>query len=472
VKSWEELVEESGFVPPSQAVEVEKHVIGAMLFDSTYIADVRNVVSHVDFFLERHQVLLENIFELDAKGVAVDLITLSQQLKANNVFEAVGGDRYLLEIAQEVVSAANVGQHAKIVLEMSQRRILNNFLSKALDHTRSDGVKAQEVINLVEAGMLQLTGRQPQDGPILARKALPQVFKNIEALATGKLLGLPTGYRDLDIRLGGLENGKMYVVAGIPGSGKTVLAVNIGWNLAKEGVPGVVFSMEMGRADLVTRILVGEAKVDSGLLRSGRLPQRDYPRLSLAITPIDAAPLYVDEASTQTPASIRSKMRRFIADHGVRWMVVDYFQLMTDDRKHKSRYDELTQVSIQMTKLAKDLNVPLIMCAQLDKESAKGGVPTLGNLKETGQLGQDATSVLIIHRPAMFAKKLKEEPSDDPFDALGVNYGVKSGPPEHLAQVIAEKNRQGIGTGVEKMSFLGKYQRFIPWSDKIPDEWK
>lgn len=453
-----------------QAIEVEKHVIGAMLFEPGVIPDVRNILSPVDFYMEQHRILFEGILEMDAGGKELDMVTLSEHLRGKGVYEQAGGDAYVLEITSEVVTAARVVEHANIVLEKSQLRILDRFLAKSKDMVHQPGTKSSEVVHIVESGMMALNNRKPKEGPQLIRHAIPETYRNIEAMATGKLLGLSTGYRDLDLRLGGLEP-KMYVIAGIPGSGKTVLAMNIGWNIAKEGIPVAVFSMEMGRADLTMRILVGEARVDSGLLRSGRLPQRDYPKLANVTGAISAAPLFIDENSSQTPASIRSKMRRLIAENGVRLMVCDYFQLMTDDKKHKSRYDELTQVSISMTKMTKDLGVPLIMCAQLDKESAKGGVPTLGNLKETGQLGQDASSVLIIHRPAMFSKKLKEEDSDDIFNAIGKDYSIKAGPPEHLAHVIAEKNRGGVGTGVDKMTWIGKYQKFIPWSEKIPEGW-
>jgi replicative DNA helicase len=446
------------------AVEVEKHVIGAMFFDPGSAGDVRAILKPSDFYLEQHVAIVEAIYALEEAGKACDLVTLAEYLRATESLARAGGDAYLLEISAEVVTAVNVKEHAAIVLEKSQKRILDSFLGKTREMANSPEASSQEIIQLVDAGMLQLAGREPKDEPKLILKAMAGVFRNIEAAATGKLQGLATGFKALDYRLGGLKGGKMYVIAGIPGSGKTVLAMNIARHIAGRGVPGAIFSLEMGREDLTTRLLVAEAEVDSGLLQTGRLPQRDYPRLSLASGPISQLPLYVDDASSQTPGAIRSKMRKLIQHHGVKFMVVDYFQLMVDDAKHKSRYDDLTQVSIKMTKLCKDLNVPLIMCAQLDKESAKGGVPTLGNLKETGQLGQDATSVLLIHRPSMFKKKLKEE--EDPFSPIGLGATVAGTANENIANVIAEKNRQGMGTGVDNMFFVGKFQKFTEEAPK------
>ena len=445
-------------------IAVEKHVIGAMFLDSEAAAIAREVLAPEDFYLENHVLIARAIFDLDAEGKTADLISVSERLKETaNALADAGGDAYLMDISSEVVSSANVRKHSEIVLDYSVRR-RGQKLGASIHAAVSDRAKpVMEIISQIETAVASFGDKQAREGAQPISKSMLNVFRNIEATATGKLLGLSTGFRSIDLRSGGLQGGKIYVLAGVPGSGKTLLGVNICRNVAMRNEACGVISIEMGRDDLTTRILVAEAGVDSGLIQTGRLPQREYPKLSTASKIVAGMPIYVDDASKQTPGRVRSTLRRLIKEKNIKLGMVDYFQLMTSDRKFKTRYEEMTTACIDLTTMVKDLGIPLILCVQLDKDSAKGGTPTMGNLKETGQIAQDATGICILHRPAMFKKKLMEEKSDDPFDALGVSGEIKAGPPENLTYAIWEKMRGGTGTGMDKLNFDGPHQKFEEW---------
>ena len=447
------------------SIAIEKHVIGAMLLDVDVVNEVRQVLVPEDFFLENHALIVRAIFDLEQEGKSPDLIAVSDRLKENpNTLQDAGGDAYLMKISSEVASAANVRQHSERLLDYSVRRrgqaLGRNIIGAVADREKP----VVEIIGQIETAIAAFGEKQSKAGALPIAKSLPQVFRNVEATATGKLLGLSTGFRSIDLRTGGLQGGKTYVLAGVPGSGKTLLGVNIMRNVASRGEGGGVISIEMGRDDLTTRILVAEAMVDSGLIQTGRLPQREYPKLANASGILAKMPIYVDDASRQTPGRIRSTLRRLIREKNIKIALVDYFQLMTSDRKFKTRYEEMTQTMIDLTMVVKDLGIPVILCAQLDKDSAKGGTPTMGNLKETGQVAQDATGICILHRPAMFKKKVMEEKSDDPFDALGVSGTVKGTQDETMTYAIWEKMRGGTGTGVDKLKFDGPHQKFEEWA--------
>lgn len=449
---------------PIVSIELEKHVIGAMLLDPDSIHVVREVLVPEDFYLDNHVLICKAIFELDTEGKVPDLIAVSDKLKEHpDGFVDAGGDEYLMEISAEVASSANVRQHSEKILDYSVRRrgtaLGRNIIAAVADREKP----VSEILGQIETAVAAFGDKQVKDGPQPIAKSLAAVFRNIEATATGKLLGISTGFRSLDLRTGGLQGGKMYVLAGVPGSGKTLLGINICRNIAARGEGGGIISIEMGRNDLAMRILVAEAMVDAGAIQTGRLPQREYPKLANASSAVAAMPIYIDDSSRQTPGRIRSTLRRLIKEKNIKIGMIDYFQLMTSDRKFKTRYEEMTTACIDLTTVIKDLGIPVILCAQLDKDSSKGGVPTMGNLKETGQIVQDATGICILHRPAMFKKKLVEADSDDPFDSLGVSGEIKASPPEDLTHAIWEKMRGGTGTGVDKLRFNGPNQKFEEW---------
>lgn len=455
----------SEFIAPMQSITLEKHVIGAMFLDPACVAEVREILTPQDFYLDNHVLICEAMYEVDAEGKTADLIAVAQHLaKTVNRLTDAGGDAYLMEISAEVVSTANLKQHAMQLLDYSIRRRGEALGAGIMAVVRNREIEVPEIVGQIETAVSAFGAKQAQEGSVAVGKSMSEVLRRIEMTANGKLLGASTGYRSVDLRTGGLQGGKTYVIGGVPGSGKTLLAINIARNFAMRGDGVSVTSIEMDRTDLTMRLLVAEAGVDSGLIQTGRLPQREYAKLSLAAGAVHGMPIYVDQASRQTPGRIRSTLRRLIKERNIKLAVVDYFQLMTSDRKFKTRYEEMTQACIDLTHVVKDMGIPLILCVQLDKDSAKGGQPTMGNLKETGQIAQDATGICILHRPASFKKKLEFNKSDDVFDTLGVSGEIKPSEPENLTYAIWEKIRGGTGTGVDKLSFNGPHQKFEEWA--------
>lgn len=435
----------AGFRIPPQAVEVEKHVIGAMLLDGDAVGQAAEILGRDDFYLERHQILYEVLTALFEKNQAVDLITLAEALRRLGKLEAAGGEAYLLEISSEVVSSANVADHAKIVKEKALLRRLigaaTRMLEKAYDATQDP----PQLIDQAEGEIYSIAETRVRQGFQPIKAVLAETFKLIESYAKGDIIGVPSGFRDFDAMTSGFQKTDLIILAGRPAMGKTAFALSMVANSAiLHGKSMAFFSLEMGREQLAQRILCREAKVNMHMLRTGKLPQRDYPKLSLAVGPISESKIWIDDNPNLNILELRAKCRRLKAQQGLDMVMVDYLQLMSGAGKVENRQQEISQISRGLKALAKELEIPVLALSQLNRavETRGGdGEPKLADLRESGAIEQDADIVMFVYREEVYNKEAEKG----------------------KAKIIIAKQRNGP-TGDVPLTFISDYASFENYS--------
>jgi replicative DNA helicase len=399
----------AGFRVPPQAVEVEKHVIGAMLLDVDAVGLAVEHLTSEDFYLERHQVLYETLLSLSENNQAVDLLTLAEALRKSGKLESSGGEAYLMEISAEVVSSANLVDHARIVKEKALLRKLigaaTRMLERAYDATQDPPV----LIDQAEGEIYAIAETRVKQGFQPIKSVLAETFRLIESYAKGDVIGVPTGFRDLDSQTSGFQKTDLIIR---PAMGKTALALSMLANSAIiHGKSMAFFSLEMGREQLAQRILCREAKVNMHLLRTGKLAQRDYPKLSLAVGPISESKIWIDDNPNLNILELRAKCRRLKSQHGLDMVLIDYLQLMSGAGKVENRQQEISQISRGLKALAKELEIPVMALSQLNRsvETRGGdGEPKLADLRESGAIEQDADIVMFVYRDEVYNKEAEK----------------------------------------------------------------
>lgn len=438
----------AGFRVPPQAVEVEKHVIGAMLLDSDAVGLAAETITRDDFYLERHQILYESLTSLFEQNQAVDLLTLAEALRKSGKLEAAGGEAYLLEISAEVVSSANVVDHARIVKEKALLRRLIGAATRMLERAYDATQDPPQLIDQAEADVYAIAETRVKQGFVPIKSILADTFKLIESYAKGSLIGVPSGLRDLDKETSGFQKTDLIILAGRPAMGKTAVALSMLANAAIQyGKSMAFFSLEMGREQLVQRILCREAKVNMHMLRTGQLPQRDYPKLSLAVGPISESRIWIDDNPNLNILELRAKCRRLKAQQGLDMVVIDYLQLMSGAGKVENRQQEISQISRGLKALAKELEIPVMALSQLNRavETRGGdGEPKLADLRESGAIEQDADIVMFIYREEVYNKEAEKG----------------------KAKIILAKQRNGP-TGDVPLTFVSDYASFENYSPRL-----
>ena len=439
--------------------EAERSLLGALILDSERIAEVAEVIGSEDFFDRRHQILFETLTKLSEANIPVDFISVGEALRASERFHEVGGVDYLGSLARAVTSSAFALHHAQIVSETSTLRSLiregTEIVSQAYD-TRADGEAVKQLLDESEQRIYRIAQREETSGAAPISVAINETFKRIDASShRGGLTGLPTGYYDLDQKLCGLNGGDLVVLAARPSMGKTAFALNIIENAAMSepewlGRRPVVlfFSLEMGRQQVVSRMLCTRARVDAHRLRSGNLPAEDRAELTAAADELRHAQVHVDDTSGLSIMSVRSRARRLKARAGhLDMIVVDYLQLLSFP-KAESRQQEISMISRSLKGLARDMNIPVVALAQLSRavELRDPPRPQLADLRESGSIEQDADVVMLLYRPEYYPKQQTDE-----------NKGV--------AEVIIAKQRNGP-TGLVKLQFFDSTMRF---ENRAPD---
>lgn len=437
----------SGFRVPPQAVEVEKHIVGAMFLDPEAVGSALELLQPDDFYLEKHQVIFEAVQGLFEKNVPVDLITVSEGLKKAQRFEMAGGDPYLLEISSEVVSSANVAQHCQIVKEKSLLRKLIGSATKMLEKAYDGSQEPREIMDQAEGEIYSISESTIKQGFVPIKRILSDTFKLIESYSKGEIIGVPTGFKDFDSMTSGFQKTDLIILAGRPAMGKTALALSMLANAAIDYKKTVAFfSLEMGREQLVQRILCRQAQVNMHLLRTGRLPQRDFPKLSIAVGPISEAKVYIDDHPSLNILELRAKCRRLKAQQGLDMVMVDYLQLMAGVGRQENRQQEISQISRGLKGLAKELEIPVLALSQLSRavEQRGGeGEPKLSDLRESGAIEQDADLVMFVYRDEVYNKDAEKG----------------------KAKIILAKQRNGP-TGDVPLTFVSDYASFMSYSGR------
>jgi|TARA_B100001741_G_scaffold309726_1_gene307850 replicative DNA helicase len=428
---------------PPQALDVEAALLGTMLLSRDAIADALQIVEPSHFYKPSHIHVFEAICDLYGAGEPADVNTVGDSLNRRGYLEKMGGKSFLLELQAGSPSVTSAARYAKIVTEHATLRTLigvGNEITEIGYSQPDDVVKAvDEAENLVfQVSQRRSTESMERIGPLLQGN-----LDRLEALAdsTKDVIGTPTGFRDFDNLLSGLQDNSLIIVGGRPATGKTAFGLNIATNIAISGLPTLVFNMEMSQLELSQRILCSEARVDSRKVRNGQLNDQDWTRINQGLGMLDELQLYIDDNPNLSIMEIRGKARRLKSKVGkLGVIVVDYLQLMTGRSNAESRQVEVAEISRGLKILARELETPVIGLSQLSRglEARQDKRPMLSDLRESGSIEQDADVVAFVYR-------------DEVYNPESPDAGT--------AEIIVAKHRNGP-TGTIRLGFLPHYTRF------------
>ncbi len=432
-------------VPP-QSLEAEQSVLGGLMLDELAWDRVAEAVAEVDFYRQEHKLIFRVMAKLVGEGRPIDVITLSEELSRIDELEAIGGLAYLGELAKNTPSASNITSYANIVRE---RAILRQLISVANDiadsafHTA--GRSSADVLDEAERKVFEIAEARPKEGgPLSVNPILKKAVERIDELFTAGdyLTGLTTSFTDLDAKTAGLQNSDLIIVAGRPSMGKTTFAMNIVENAAIIGdAPILVFSLEMPAEQLMMRMLASLGRIDQTRVRTGKLEQDDWPKLTGAVNLLKDKPLYIDDTPGLSPTEMRTRARRIAREHGkIGLVMIDYLQLMQVKGFTEGRTAEISEISRSLKALAKELECPVVALSQLNRglEQRPNKRPVNSDLRESGAIEQDADVIMFIYRDEVYNE---------------------DSPDKGKAEIIIGKQRNGpIGT--VRVAFIGKYSRF------------
>ena len=431
-------------VPP-QNLEAEESVLGAMMISSNAIGSVTEILDASDFYRESHAKIYRAALGLWGKGEPVDAITLADELDERSDLEAVGGSARIAELAALVPAASNVEHYARIVKEVATLRGLVRVGQEITRLGQERDGETHDLVDRAEQLVFALAQQRVTGDFAHIQTLLLEGFERITQLyeAGAELTGIPTGFRELDRLTSGFQPGNLVIIAARPSMGKSALALCAAANLGvRHEVPVALFTLEMSKAEVTQRLMCSEAKVESNRLRSGKLTQDDWPRLTAACDKLMKAPIYVDDTGSITMMELRSKARRLKSrEPKLGLIIVDYLQLMTSGASAENRVQEVSQISRTLKVLARDLDVPILALSQLSRavEQRHDKRPILSDLRESGSIEQDADLVFFVYRDEYY--------NGDESDQQG------------LAEVICAKHRNGP-TDTIKLSFLKRYAKF------------
>ncbi len=429
-------------VPP-QNLEAEMAVLGAMLLDENAIGVA---IEHIDtgyFYKDAHKKVYEVILSLYNANKAVDLITLTDELKRLGILDEIGGVSFLTELVNSVPTTANINHYVTIVKEKNILRSLISSSSKIISLCYGSEDNIADVVDNAERLIFEVTESKQKGTAVLLKDIVRSSIETIDKLYQRKahVTGVPTGFTDFDLKTAGLQPSDLIVVAGRPSMGKSALALSMAEYAGIHArIPVAVFSLEMSKEQLVQRMLCSHARVDANKVRTGYLAASDWPRLTAAAGKLSEAPIYIDDTPAISVMELRAKARRLKAQYDIQFIIVDYLQLMRGSGPLDSRQQEISEISRSLKALARELSVPVIAISQLSRavESRTDHRPQLSDLRESGAIEQDADVVVLI---------LREE------------YYVPTPENKGIAEIIIAKQRNGP-VGSLKLAFISEFTRF------------
>jgi len=391
---------------PPQDVDAETSLLGSLLIDQEAMVKIADVLNENDFYEDRHRHIFEAIRELYDNHKPIDVLTLSDQLKKKAKLDTVGGPQYLSELTNFVPSAAHVAQYAEIVSSKAMRRRLIKASQDITSFGYDESKDLQGLIEQAETKLFEVSQQHIKQDIVSLEQILAESFERLDELHndSGKIRGVPTGYRDLDNILAGLQRSDLFILAARPSMGKTAMVLNLAHNIAvKADQPVLIFSLEMSKEQLVDRILAKESGVSAWGLRTGHLTDDDFEKLSHAMGPLSEAQILIDDTPGITISDMRTKARREHHKRPLGLIVVDYLQLMSGGTRFSSdgnRVQEISEISRGLKGIARELNVPLVALSQLSRsvESRHPQIPQLSDLRESGSIEQDADVVAFLYR--------------------------------------------------------------------------
>lgn len=438
---------------PPHSYDAEQAVLGAMLIDEIAIGKAVEVLGQGKrFYIPAHRKIFDAILVLYEKSQPADITTVAEVLEKTGTLEECGGRSYLSDLASGVATAANSEYYANIVLEKSTLRDLISVSSEIIGQCFRQQEQVEDLLDNAEQKIFAISEGRLHADFARVKDLIPQTFEDIEDYKENKggLVGEPTGFTELDNMTAGLHKGDLIIAAGRPSMGKSALTLNIVENFCTETKKAAAFfSLEMSKEQLALRLLCGRAKISSHKLRTGRMADSDWPKLTMAAGPLSEADFYIDDTPAMTVLQMRAKARRLASKTDLGLIVVDYLQLMSGSRFAENRQQEISMISRGLKGLARELNVPVIGVSQLSRmvEQRPNKRPQLSDLRESGAIEQDADVVIFVYREEYYLSK--ELRDDDP----------KLLEAEGKAEIIVAKQRNGP-TGIVNLSFLKDFARF------------
>lgn len=431
---------------PPHSIEAEQSVLGGLMLDNQAWDKIADRLQEKDFYRNEHRLIFRVISDLANRNNPFDVITLSEALKNLNELTNIGGEVYLFELVRTTPTAANITAYADIVRERSVLRQLITVASQISENAFSpSGRDSTELLDEAESKVFQIAEQRARgSGPVRISDLLAKAVDRVDTLyhSDQAITGLPTGYHDLDEMTSGLQDSDLVVVAGRPSMGKTAFAINIAEHAAiKQKKPILIFSMEMPGEALALRMLSSLGRIDQHNIRTGKLKDEDWPRITSAVSMLSDASMFIDDTPALSPGEVRARARRVAREHGqLGLIVIDYLQLMQVHGYKENRTNEISEISRTLKAIAKEMNVPIIALSQLNRglEQRTDKRPVMSDLRESGAIEQDADLILFIYR-------------DEVYHENSPNKGT--------AEIIIAKQRNGP-IGKVTLTFLGKYTRF------------
>ena len=430
-------------VPP-QSREAEEAILGALLLDRNAIFKAIELLQPEFFYAEKNAAIFRAMVTLFQRGEAVDIITLTEELRREGSLDRAGGASYLGGLQESVATGAHIEHYARIVSEKATLRRMIEISGEIVESCFEARDEAMDILDRAESSILAVSQGRLRQGFEPINEILKATFQNIQRVYDSKshITGVATGYDKLDLLTGGLQPSDLLIVAGRPSMGKTSFVLNVAQHAAIEEKKSVaIFSLEMSKEQLVQRLLTAEARIDAHKLRTGNLKDSDWPLLTQAAGQLAEAPIYIDDTPAISVLEMRAKSRRLQAQKGLDLIIIDYLQLARAVSRADNRQQEISEISRGMKALAKELQVPVVALSQLSRalESRTDKRPMLSDLRESGALEQDADVVMFIYRPEVYDKEDEEL--------------------EGQAELIIGKQRNGpIGT--VPLYFVKEYTRF------------
>ena len=439
---------ESYKIPP-HSIETEQSVLGGLMLDNQAWDKIADVIIDEDFYRHDHRLIYQHISKLVEHNKPADVVTVAESLEISAELQNVGGLAYIGAIVQNTPSAANIRRYAEIIRERSVMRKLAQVGAEIADASYNPaGRSAANLLDEAESKVFEIAeeGARGKQGFVDIQPLLKQVVERIEVLYNqdnpSDVTGIASGFHDLDQKTSGFQPGDLIIVAGRPSMGKTAFSLNIAEHVALDlGKPCAVFSMEMGGAQLAMRLLGSVGKLDQHKVRTGRLQDEDWPKLTHALGKLNDAPIFIDESAALNALELRARARRLCRQHGdLGLIVVDYLQLMSSSSPGENRATEISEISRALKSLAKELKVPVIALSQLNRslEQRPNKRPVMSDLRESGAIEQDADVILFIYRDEVYNPETQDK---------------------GIAEIIIGKQRNGP-IGKVDLTFLGEYTRF------------
>ena len=388
---------------PPHSDEAEACVLGSLLIDKDAIAVIAEFLRPEHFYAEANGLIYQSLFELYEDRQPIDLVTLKEQLRKHQVLTQVGGSAYLAGLVNAVPTAAHIEEYGQIVKNNYTKRELISAAGKIAQASFDEGAEAAKVLDKAEHLIFSLSQKHLRQVFTPVRQILAESFDRLDELHKkgSGLRGLPTGFKDLDAALAGMQDSNLLILAARPGIGKTAFALGVAQYVGvKEKLPVGIFSLEMSKEELMDRLLVAQADIDAWKLKTGRLDPDDFTRLSEAMGELAEAPIYIDDTPGASILEMRTKARRLMAERGLKLIIVDYLQLIQATKSHENRVQEVSEISMGLKNLARELKLPILCCSQLSRLVEQRGKkrPQLSDLRESGSIEQDADVVMFLWR--------------------------------------------------------------------------